>query len=278
MPNREKAVPLPIMQETTDPGPELKITVATVTYNAAPLLERTLRSIAAQDYPYVEHVIVDGNSTDSTLPLFHRYQEANSNAPVRHELVCRSEPDDGIYDAMNKALRLVTGRYVCFLNAGDTLPSSHTLSHIARAATEGNLPAVIYGDTDIVDAAGHFVRHRHLSPPARLTWKSFRRGMLVCHQAFYARTDLAKATPYDLNYRYSADFDWCVRLLRRAQRRGEIFLRLPEVLALYLEEGETTRHHKASLRERFAIMTRHYGLTVTLLLHGWFLLRTALRH
>lgn len=262
----------------TETEPPLKITVATVTYNAAALIEATIASVERQNYPWVEHLIVDGNSRDDTLAHVHRYQERNSVAPVRHEIVCISEPDDGLYDAMNKALELATGSYIVFLNAGDRLHDADTLSRVARAAqSTAELPAVVYGNTDLVDAEGRFVRHRRLAPPPRLTWRSFARGMLVCHQAFYARTDLARACRYDLRYRFSADFDWCVRLLKEAARRRLPVQGVGAVTADYLSEGLTTQNHQASLRERFAIMAHHYGLVPTLLRHAWFVVRAVVK-
>ena len=262
----------------TETEPPLKITVATVTYNAAALIEATIASVERQNYPWVEHLIVDGNSRDDTLAHVHRYQERNSVAPVRHEIVCISEPDDGLYDAMNKALELATGSYIVFLNAGDRLHDADTLSRVARAAQgTAELPAVVYANTDLVDAEGRFVRHRRLAPPPRLTWRSFARGMLVCHQAFYARTDLARACRYDLRYRFSADFDWCVRLLKEAARRRLPVQGVGAVTADYLSEGLTTQNHQASLRERFAIMAHHYGLVPTLLRHAWFVVRAVVK-
>ena len=80
------------------------------------------------------------------------------------------------------------------------------------------LPGVLYGDTDIVDATGRFLHHRRLQPPAHLSWRSFRWGMLVCHQSFYARTDLAKGIHYNLDYRFSADVDWCIRVMKESAR------------------------------------------------------------
>lgn len=263
--------------------PPLKITVATVTYNAAAQIGRTIASVEAQDYPHVEHLIIDGNSQDDTLAAVHHYQERNSVASVQHEINCLSEPDDGLYDAMNKALDMATGDYIVFLNAGDTLHSPTTLSHVAAVARQaktgrrGKLPAVIYGDTDLVDSEGRFLRHRRLSPPEKLTWRSFRSGMLVCHQAFYARTDLARQFPYDQRYRFSADFDWCIRIMREAKRGKLALVHSHEVLADYLSEGMTTQNHQASLRERFHIMTRHYGWISTSLYHLWFVLRSLLK-
>lgn len=258
-------------------GDTPKITVVTVTYNAAGLIGRTIESVEQQDYPCVEHLIVDGNSQDDTLAHVHHYQERNSVAGVRHEVACLSEPDDGLYDAMNKALDMATGQYVLFINAGDRLHAPDTLSLLARAAAahHGDLPAVVYGHTDIVDGEGRFLHPRRLAPPERLTWRSFAAGMLVCHQAFMARTDLARQAGYDRRYRYSADFDWCIRVMREAKRRRLPLTNAHIVVADYLSEGMTTRHHTASLRERFRIMARHYGLALTLAQHGRFLLRAA---
>ena len=255
--------------------PPLKITVATVTYNAAALINKTIASVEAQDYPYVEHVIVDGNSTDNTLELVHHYQERNSVASVPHEINCISEPDKGLYDAMNKAIDMATGNYIVFLDAGDVFHETTTLSKIVAAAERygKELPAVVYGNTDIVDDEGHFIRHRRLAPPERLTWRSFRSGMLVCHQAFFARTDFARQFHYDLRYRFSADFDWCIRIMHNAKRRKTPLCNAHVIVADYLNEGTTTRNHKASLRERFTIMRRHYGIVVTLWMHAWFTLR-----
>lgn len=255
--------------------PPLKITVATVAYNAGQLIERTIRSVENQTYPNVEHLVVDGNSQDETLEHIHHYQERNSIAKIRHEIVCISEPDEGLYDAMNKALDMATGRYIVFLNAGDTLHAPDTLEQIARAADQkGKDPAVIYGDTYLVDAEGRFLRRRRLTPPERLTWRSFKSGMLVCHQAFFARTDLCRRIHYDRRYHYSADFDWCVRILREAGRKKLPITNSRTVVADYLSEGLTTKNHKASLRERFRIMARHYGLVPTLFRHVWFVVRT----
>lgn len=258
--------------------PPLKITVATVTYNAESLIRRTIQSVEEQTYAHVEHIVIDGNSQDGTLELIHHYQERNSVAEIPHEIVCLSEPDNGLYDAMNKALDLATGDYILFLNAGDTLHSAATLAQIAAVASQGGQrAAVVYGHTDIVDAQGAFIRHRRLEPPERLTWKSFKSGMVVCHQAFFARADLAKRFRYDPRYRFSADFDWCVRIMKAAAKEKSRLANSHLVIADYLSEGATTRNHSASLRERFAIMARHYGLLPTVVRHAWFVVRKFLK-
>ena len=269
------------------------ITYVTITYNAAQVLKRTLDSVLQQDYRDIVHLIIDGASTDGTLQIVDDYIQRSNAADNGHRIQVISEPDHGIYDAMNKGLRSLDGDYVCFLNAGDFLPASDTVSSIVaslshngdcplceeRSGLQGDcpqceLPAVLYGETDIVDAEGRFLRPRRLSPPEHLTWKSFRHGMLVCHQAFYARTDFAIATPYDLRYRYSADVDWCIRIMKAAAKENVPLHNLHMVVANYTEEGQTTLHHRESLLERFRIMTRHYGWLSTIAMHVWFVFRS----
>jgi len=255
-----------------------KFTVITITYNAADVVGRTLDSVRSQTYEDVEHLIIDGASTDATLAMAEAYKRESDASDCGHKVIVKSEPDEGIYDAMNKGLTQASGDYVVYMNAGDTFPAPDTLEQVAHRChlnelpTEA-LPAVLYGLTDIVDREGRFVRHRRLQPPARLTWRSFRQGMLVCHQAFYARTDLAKNLQYDTRYRLSADVDWCIRVMREADRTGLPLCNIGIVVANYLDEGATTKNHRESLGERFAVMRRHYGLLSTCVMHVWFLVR-----
>ncbi len=240
-----------------------KFSVITVTYNAAATLEDTIQSVISQTYHHVEYILVDGGSTDGTLGIINRYRDRIAT------LV--SEPDKGLYDAMNKGMRLATGDYLCFLNAGDSFHEDDTLQLIAHGLTGSALPDVIYGQTALVDHEGHFVRMRRLTAPEHLTWRSFRQGMLVCHQAFFAKRTLAE--PYDLRYRFSADFDWCIRIMKRATTMHNTHLTLID----YLEEGMTTRNRNASLRERFRIMAKHYGWVSTVLHHAWFVVRAVIK-
>lgn len=254
----------------------ITITYVTVTYNAAASIQRTLDSVLEQDYPHIRHLIVDGASTDDTLQIVEDYVNQSNAAENGHVVLVTSEPDNGIYDAMNKGLRSATGDYVCFLNAGDFLPAADTTTRIVETVGSQS-PAVLYGDTDIVDNEGRFLRHRRLAPPEHLTWRSFRLGMLVCHQAFYARTDYAIATPYNQCYRYSADVDWCIRIMKQAEKEGAPLLNLHAVIANYTEEGQTTQHHWESLWERYRVMQCHYGVLQTFFLHCWFVVRAVLK-
>lgn len=251
----------------------IRITYITITYNAEAVLKRTLDSVLCQDYPKISHFIIDGASTDGTMAIIDDYVRRSNEADNGHRVQVTSEPDKGIYDAMNKGLRSIDGSYVCFLNAGDFLPAPDIVSRIVEQISEKDSPAVLYGDTDIVDSEGRLLHHRRLSPPEHLTWKSFRQGMLVCHQAFYARTDFAIATPYDMRYRYSADVDWCIRVMKAAAKERVPLLNLKMVVVNYTEEGQTTLHHRESLWERYHVMEHHYGRIQTFLLHCWFVVR-----
>jgi hypothetical protein len=183
---------------------------------------------------------------------------------------------------MNKGLTQAYGDYVVYMNAGDFFPSNTTLEQIVHRCklTElpsDALPGVLYGNTDIVDGEGRYLHPRRLQPPAQLTWRSFRQGMLVCHQAFYARTDIAKNLQYDTRYRFSADVDWCIRVMREAERMGLPLYNINMVVANYAEEGATTKNHQASLKERFDVMRRQYGLITTIAMHLWFVVRSVIK-
>lgn len=276
---------------------QIKITVATVTWNAAAVLQRTLDSVAEQDYPCVQHVVVDGCSSDQTLTLLRQYQERESTElEERHEIKVLSESDKGLYDAMNKAINMADGDYILFLNAGDKFHERDTLSKIAKKVigyrlevrdlvtssprqlvTPSNLPAVIYGDTDIVDDEGRFLRKRHLRPPRQLTWQSFKDGMLVCHQAFFARTDIARENLYNLRYRFSADYDWCIRVMKQGHALGLPMVNADIVVADYLDGGMTVKNHRRSLMERLRIMAAHYGWLTALARHAGFVFRALKR-
>ena len=243
--------------------PTPKFSVITVCYNAEATIEDTIQSVISQTYHHVEYIIVDGASKDRTMDIVNRYRE--------HIAIIVSERDKGLYDAMNKGIGLATGDYLCFLNAGDSFHEDDTLQQMVHSIHTPQLPDVLYGETELVDHKGHFLRMRRLSAPEVLTWKSFRQGMLVCHQAFFPRRDLVM--PYDLRYRFSADFDWCIKIMKKSKVLHNTHLTLID----YLAEGMTTRNHKASLKERFSIMTRHYGWTSTLAFHLWFVLRLLLK-
>lgn len=258
----------------------ITISIVTITYNASKVLQPTLDSMLMQSYPHVEHLIIDGASTDDTVQMAQTYKQISDEAENEHVVRIQSEPDKGLYDAMNKGLRMATGDYILFLNAGDRLAAADTLEQVSLFCEGGDgeeSPAVVYGDTDIINEDGIFLYHRRLQPPETLTWKSFKNGMLVCHQAFYARLDIAQNIPYDTQYKYSADVDWCIKVMKASEAKGLSHRNVHAVVANYLQEGQTTLHHSDSLKERFRVMSRHYGLLNTVFRHAWFVIRKFIR-
>lgn len=233
--------------------------IITVCYNAASTIRRTLDSVAKQTCKLFEYIVVDGRSSDATGDMVR-----NSDIP---QLRFISEKDNGIYDAMNKGLSMATGEYVIFLNAGDAFHSSDTLQILADAAMNNDFPGIIYGQTDIVDNEGHRLGDRHLRAPEILTLDSFKNGMVVCHQAFVALRKITQL--FDLQYRYSSDYDWCIRCLQHSRQNVYV----DKVIIDYLNEGLTTHNRSRSLRERFRIMCYYYGTLPTIVRHLRFLPR-----
>ncbi len=224
------------------------LSIITVTYNAEKFLEPTIQSVGRQTLPGIEYVIVDGLSKDSTVDIIKRYPE----------IVTRyiSEKDKGLYDAMNKAIALARGEYLLFLNAGDLLYSDTVLEDVF---TQSGRPDLIYGDTEVIDTQYQTVGLRHLAPPEKLHWKSFQKGMVVCHQAILAKRSL---TPnYDTHYRIAADIDWAIRLTQ--QCKSFYFYRKP--LVKFMQDGISTQYRSEGLKERYRVMVNHYGKFSTLM-------------
>lgn len=231
------------------------ISIITITYNAGQVLQRTLDSVLEQDYPHSEYIIVDGKSSDNTMALV---EMAGSRIDKKI-----SEPDKGLYDAMNKGLKLATGDYVLFLNAGDELADGHTLSEIFSLP-----PAdVYYGHAMLVNLDGKSLGLREPLPPEKLSWKSLQWGMNVCHQAFIIRRD--KAESYDLQYRICADIDWMIRSLKRC----ETTIKTDGLVCRFLIDGVSSAQRKKAWKERYVVLSRHYGWFTNLLNHLYIVLR-----
>ncbi len=239
---------------TTQP---LLLTIITICYNAESTITPTLQSLAGQSEQQFEYLVIDGASTDKTLSLV---------SSIYPRAVVYSESDKGLYDAMNKGLDRASGKYIWYLNAGDTLRSSDTVRMIYSALNMYH-PDLLYGDTMIVNSMYQDLYPRRLRPPRVLTPRSFVNGMLVCHQSFIPKRELAPH--YNLSYRYSADYDWSINLINRIQ--SQYFI--DDYLVNYLNEGVTTRNHKASLLERLHIMARHYGWVAAIMHHISFIFR-----
>ncbi|WP_303031199.1 glycosyltransferase family 2 protein [uncultured Duncaniella sp.] len=237
--------------------------IITITYNASSTLPATLKSVKEQTCKLYEYIVVDGKSSDNTVELA-------KNADIDNCKIV-SERDRGLYDAMNKGLGMANGDYVIFLNAGDSFHSPETLEHFADAIMENDYPGIVYGQTDIVDSNRKRLRARHLTAPENLVLESFSNGMVVCHQAFVVLRKLTNN--FNVKFKYSADYEWCIRCLQRSHRNCYI----DEVVIDYLSEGVTTQHHFASLLERFSIMSHYYGFFPTLYQHIKKVLRAVIK-
>ena len=233
--------------------------IITVTYNAAATLPPTLASVKEQTCQLFEYIIMDGASKDNTVALA-------TDAQINGARIF-SEPDKGLYDAMNKAIDKATGEYLIFLNAGDAFHSADTLQQIADTVMDNDFPGIVYGQTQLVDSNRQRIGDRHLTAPETLSFKSFANGMVVCHQAFIVLRRVAGH--YDMKYRFSADYEWCIRCLKRSRRNAYI----DNTIIDYLNEGLTTANRRKSLRERFAIMCHYYGTMPTIMRHIAFIPR-----
>lgn len=233
--------------------------IITVSFNAEGTISATLKSVKEQTCHLFEYLVIDGASSDRTVDLVNKSGIEN--------LHLISEPDKGIYDAMNKGLGIANGDYVIFLNAGDSFHSSRTLETIANAIMDNDYPGIIYGQTQLVNSDRKCIGQRHLTAPDNLTLDSFKEGMVVCHQAFIVLRKLVDN--YDTRYKFSADYEWCIRCLQRSHRN----LYIDTTLIDYLSEGVTTANMKKSLWERFRIMCYYYGILPTIGRHFKFLLR-----
>ncbi len=208
----------------------MKISVVTVCYNAANLIEDTIKSVADQTYPDVEYLVIDGASKDSTVDIIQKYADK-----ITYWV---SEKDKGIYDAMNKGIAAATGDYIIFMNAGDKFADSNVLASVAPKL----------GDHTVV--SGRWKRcysngNVKLAGPKAL--KSLKVEMPICHQATFIKAAYHKEHPFDTSFRLSADYDF----FYNAWRNDESFLYIDETIVDFLEaEGASTDNITASVMER----------------------------
>ena len=226
------------------------LSVITIVYNNVKDIERTMLSVINQTHPNIEYIIIDGLSTDGTLDVISKYQDRIS------KLI--SETDEGIYDAMNKGLAAATGDYVIFMNSGDEFYSNDTVAKVFATSPGAD---IYYGETEMINDRLESLGRRRHRVPENFTWRDFKYGMSVSHQAIYIRRELAE--PYDRQYQLSSDIDWIIRAAKKAKK----IVKIDGYVARYLVGGMSKKRHRQSLNERFDIMKRHYGLIPTLLNH-----------
>jgi len=227
-----------------------KLTVITIVYNNVRDIERTIHSVLNQTYPKIEYIIIDGKSTDGTLDIIKKYKSKVSKI--------LSEPDKGIYDAMNKGLAIATGDYVLFMNSGDEIYDEHTVQDIFDSAPGAD---IYYGETEMYNDDWESLGRRRHEAPEQFDWKSFKYGMSISHQAIYIKRSII--TPYDLSYKYSSDIDWIIK----AAKKASSIVNVHRYVAKYLVGGMSKKKHQESLKERFNIFTKYYGLIPNIINH-----------
>jgi len=227
------------------------VSIITVVFNDKAFLEGSINSILQQTYRNIEYIIIDGGSTDGTVDIIKKY-----SSKITYWI---SEPDKGIYDAMNKGIAASKGDYLWFINSGDQIYAEDTLEKTVQGC---KTPAdIYYGETEIVDESGNKLRMRRHKAPEILTWKSFRTGMMVSHQSIIVKKNLAPF--YDLKYKVSADIDWCLKILKKS----DIICNTNLILSKIINQGFSKKFQKTSLKERFWIMSKNYGFFTTLFYH-----------
>jgi glycosyltransferase involved in cell wall biosynthesis len=215
----------------------LKISVITVCYNSAATLADALNSVAGQTWSNVEHIVIDGASTDGTLAVIERYRAGLAKVV--------SERDAGIYDAMNKGLRLATGDVIGFLNADDVYAGDWVLSHVAKAFLDESTLEAVFGDVEFFRPANPDQPVRRYRSgqfsPRQIAW-----GWMPAHPTLFLRRQLFER--YGLfrsEYRIAGDFE----LVARMFGRGAVAYRyLPEVLVRMRIGGVSTGGLRNTLR------------------------------
>lgn len=228
------------------------VSIITVVFNGVEFLEPTVLSVIDQQCDNYEYIIVDGGSTDGTLDIIRKYEKKIK--------VWISEPDNGLYDAMNKGLGMAQGDYVWFINAGDELYDPGTLCKIFDD-DKGMYSDIYYGETLIIDQHRQPVGMRRQKTPEKLSWKSLKYGMVVSHQSIIVKRSVAPV--YNLGYTCSADIDWVIRSLKQAKTIKNTHL----ILSRFMDGGRSKSTISPSLKERFRIMKENYGWLRTVLYH-----------
>lgn len=211
------------------------LSIVTVSFNARNVIEKTLRSVAMQDYPGIEYIVIDGGSTDGTQEIIGRYMDR-----IAYYV---SEYDGGIYFGMNKGLRAATGEYVLFLNAGDVFPDSKVLSDAAGFISQHPEADAVFGDSERVMEYGNY---RIKPDPKGLEW-----SMSVCHQSLFVKRTVLLAHPFDTTFRYSADFEQVSALYLE----GKAFVHFDRLVSVVeMQDGATYNHYIESTNELFDII------------------------
>ncbi|MCI1752958.1 MAG: glycosyltransferase [Flavobacteriales bacterium] len=207
----------------------MKVSVITVCYNSVTEIEETIRSVMVQDHADIEHIVIDGGSTDGTQDKIKRYSEC-----ISHFV---SEKDAGVYDAMNKGLKLATGDVVAFVNAGDMMATRNTVSYMVRAFEEGDCD-VIYGDALMVDP-DDITKVKRFWKGGEYKRENFRKGWMPPHLGTYIRKRAYdRFGLFNMELKVSADYELMFRFLYKHKLSARY---VPKVLVRFRLGGVSNR-------------------------------------
>ena len=243
---------MPTSTTCADIQPRMFLTIITVTFNARQWIERTLHSVLRQTDTDYEYLLIDGASTDDTLAIARQYQPLFNG-----RMTIVSEPDNGLYYAMNKGIARAQGQFLWFMNAGDEIHGKNAIALLHDQADYD----IIYGKALVSDANGKTTGYYHKQPPEHLSLRDMLGGLVVCHQALLVRRTLAPL--YDTRYRIAADYDWLIRILKTTSQTKFI----PEPVCRFLQNGLSQSNPMRAWKERFLIMRQHFSLTTALAAH-----------
>ncbi|MEW7009883.1 glycosyltransferase family 2 protein [Lentilitoribacter sp. EG35] len=212
------------------------ITVITVVYNGGDFLEATIQSVLSQTHANLEYIIIDGGSSDNTVDIIRRY-ESNLN------FWC-SEPDKGIYDAMNKGLSLANGKWVNFMNAGDTFYKDSTISDLF--SEDHSNSTIVYGGVAI--QYPEFIKLQHAGEPRDL-WK----GMRFSHQSTFINLKYHKINPYNIENTITADLE----LFYKSYLNGIVFLKTDQILSSVITGGLAEKNRLKSINGAYNTVRKY---------------------
>lgn len=211
----------------------MKVSIITATYNSEKTIGDCLQSVLSQDYQDIEYIIIDGASSDGTLPKVEAAQTQNKN------IICISEPDKGIYDALNKGIQKATGDIIGFLHSDDYFNSTQTISHIVAAFQNSNVDGV-YGDLHYISSESDTIVRNWKSRP--FSEKLLKEGWMPAHPTLFLKQNVYKKHGlFNLKFKIAADYDLMLRIFKD---KGLSFLYLPEVVTKMRVGGASNRSLK----------------------------------
>ncbi|MEN8265064.1 MAG: glycosyltransferase family 2 protein [Nitrospirota bacterium] len=237
--------------KTSRPGKPL-VSIVTIVFNGEKTLEKTIQSVLGQTYENIEHIIIDGGSTDGTLKIIRQY-----NDKIAYWL---SEPDNGIYDAMNKGVSLATGEWINFMNVGDTFYEPDTVKKVF--SSNYGKADIIYGNNEIIYGSELSVIRKALDITE--LWK----GMIVNHQSMFVKTSLMQKHPFNLDYKIGADYNF----IYSAYMDKCEFCKIETVISSTAHGGYSDLNVIPNIKEQWMIVRRHNASFKIDLYYIWLIL------